>query len=153
MLFLLLCPMAEKTRKAGLLLRLLAKSIDLGVFLVMAKLVPQAGVLMGSVYMLISDGLFDGRSVGKKLVELYVVDAEGRPCTIRQSVLRNSLIAGACALTLVPVAGWLLALAVFAFEGLLLFGNAEGKRLGDDFAGTQVVEGRTGVATLEERDI
>jgi len=142
--------MAEKTRKAGLLLRLLAKSIDLVFFLVMAKLVPQAGVLIGSAYILISDGLFDGHSIGKKLVQLHVLDADGHPCTIRQSVLRNSLIAGACALTLVPVAGWLLALAVFGFEGLLIFGNAEGKRLGDDFAGTHVVEGRTGVAAPEE---
>jgi uncharacterized RDD family membrane protein YckC len=144
--------MEEKTRKAGLLLRVLAKSIDLAIFIGLTKLIPQAGVLIGIAYILISDGLFDGRSIGKKMVQLSVLDVGGGACTIRQSVLRNSLIAGACVLFLMPLVGWLLACIVLAFEWLMALGNAEGKRLGDDFAGTQVVEDQTRAETLDKRD-
>lgn len=145
--------MAEQIRKAELLVRLLAKAIDLIVVLAAAKLLPQAGVLAGLVYVLVSDGLFDGRSIGKKMLHLRVQSKVGAGCSIRDSVLRNAPIAVACMLFQVPLLGWVLAAVVFGIELLLMIGNAEGKRLGDSFAGTWVVAGRAGCVAPEKSDI
>ncbi|MEJ2314421.1 MAG: hypothetical protein P8Y85_06530, partial [Nitrospirota bacterium] len=82
-----------ENRRAGLLLRVVAKSIDFIIILAAAEALPRAGWLGGLVYLLISDGLLDGRSVGKKLTGLKVEAAGGRACTIRDSILRNSTLA------------------------------------------------------------
>lgn len=58
------------------------------------------------VYLLIRDRVLLGRSIGKKAMGLVVVHKESlAPCTLRQSIIRNSLYATACpALLLVGVA-------------------------------------------------
>jgi uncharacterized RDD family membrane protein YckC len=145
--------MAEEIRKAGLLLRVLAKSIDLILVLAVVQLIPQAGVAAGLLYVLVSDGLFDGRSAGKKIVHLRVFGAAGRGCTIRESVLRNAPLAAAGAVYLLPIFGWLFAAVILGIEMLLMFGNAEGKRLGDDLAGTWVVQLCAGCTVPEKSDI
>ncbi|HSW64810.1 MAG TPA: RDD family protein [Dissulfurispiraceae bacterium] len=89
----------------------------------------------------------DGRSAGKKVLELRVIGIEsGQACGFRKSVVRNIPVACACGLYLIPIFGWLLALAVCGFEFLLMLGNSSGWRLGDDFAGTIVIENRVGSA-------
>jgi hypothetical protein len=41
-------------------------------------------------YTLMADGMFNGQSIGKKLMRLYVVDSKNNePCTYTKSVLRN----------------------------------------------------------------
>lgn len=135
--------MPEGNRKAGLLLRVLGKALDLLIFLIALKTIPQAGAFVGLIYIFISDGLFDGRSAGKKILQLRVIGNEsGHACGFRESVLRNLPIACACGLYLVPMIGWLLALAVCGMEFLLMFGNRNGRRLGDELAGTLVIEDR-----------
>lgn len=134
--------MPEDGSKASLLLRIIAKSLDFIIIAIVVKTIPQVGYIAGISYLLISDGLFDGRSLGKKVIKLRVVSvsAEGSG-TFRDSILRNIPLAIAILLLTIPIIGWLLSAAIFVLEFLLMLGNQEGKRLGDDMAGTKVIEG------------
>ena len=127
-------------KRAGLLLRVVSKSIDFIMILAAAEALPKAGWLAGLIYLLISDGLFAGRSIGKKLTGLRVETAGGTACTIKDSILRNSTLGIGLILWKVPVVGWLLLAAVVALEFVILIGSNEGTRLGDEIAKTSVVE-------------
>ena len=127
-------------RSASLLLRTVSKSIDFIFIFAAAEALPQAGWLAGLGYLLISDGLFEGRSIGKRLTGLSVATASGAPCSIKDSMLRNSTLAVGLLLWKVPYLGWLFFLAVVAFEFIVLLGSKEGMRLGDEIARTSVVE-------------
>jgi len=127
-------------KRASLLLRVVSKSIDFILILSAAEALPKAGWLAGLIYLLISDGLFKGRSIGKKLTGLRVETATGAACTIKDSILRNSTLGAGLILWKVPVVGWLLLAAVVALEFVILIGSNEGSRLGDEIAKTSVVE-------------
>ncbi|MFO0754607.1 MAG: RDD family protein [Thermodesulfovibrionales bacterium] len=104
--------------------------------------VPQVGYFAGVVYLLISDGLFDGRSVGKRIIRLKVISVPGENSgTFRDSMIRNSTLAVPLLLYQIPLFGWIFVAAALALEFLLLLGNEEGMRLGDDLAQTKVIEG------------
>jgi uncharacterized RDD family membrane protein YckC len=139
---LIVLKMPEDGSKASLLLRIIAKSLDFIIIAIVVKTIPQVGYIAGISYLLISDGLFDGRSLGKKVIKLRVVSvsAEGSG-TFRDSILRNIPLAIAILLLTIPIIGWLVSAAIFVLEFLLMLGNQEGKRLGDDMAGTKVIEG------------
>ncbi|MBD3388104.1 MAG: hypothetical protein GF416_03570 [Candidatus Altiarchaeales archaeon] len=85
-------------------------------------------VLGGSIaflgYALARDGIMGGRSVGKKALGLRVVKCDGSRCDLVSSGLRNISF-------IIPVVG--------VVELLLPVVDAEGLRLGDKIAGTQVV--------------
>jgi uncharacterized RDD family membrane protein YckC len=133
--------MSDEQRRAGLLLRVAAKTIDFIVIAAVAEVIPRAGFFAGLVYLLLSDGFFDGRSIGKKLIKLRVVSvATQEPCTFRESVLRNSTLAAGYILWVVPFIGWILSLCVAAIEFILILGSKEGMRLGDEIAKTVVTE-------------
>lgn len=137
-------------RKASLLLRVIAKAIDFIVIAIAVKLIPQVGYLSGLLYLVISDGLFDGRSLGKKVLRLRVVSVEtGKPGSFKDSVIRNATIAAALMLFKIPLFGWLLLVAVLVLEFLLMLGNEDGLRLGDDLANTMVVE--DGISLVKEK--
>ena len=139
---LIILTMPEDSVKASLLLRVLAKTLDFIIIAALAKTLPQVGYLAGLIYLLISDGLFDGRSLGKKILRLKVISlSTGSSGNFRDSVLRNITIAAAILLYKIPLAGWLFAVAVLVLELLLMLGNKDGMRLGDDIAITKVVEG------------
>jgi DNA-binding transcriptional regulator of glucitol operon len=36
--------------------------------------------------------------------------------------------------------GWLVSIAIIAFEAVLILGNEQGRRFGDEVAGTQVLD-------------
>lgn len=127
-------------RSAGLLLRVVSKCIDLILVVVAVEALPKAGWLAGFGYILISDGLFEGRSIGKRLTGLRVLGNSGNPCSIKESILRNSTLAVGMVLWKVPFLGWLLLMAVLALEFVILLGSKEGMRLGDEIAKTSVVE-------------
>jgi uncharacterized RDD family membrane protein YckC len=134
--------MSEGLQKAPLFIRGMAKAIDLIAVAVAAAAVPPAGIFAGAAYILISDGLFDGRSIGKKIMKLKVVsDSTGKECDFKGSMIRNAVFAGVLLLFTIPFVGWIFAGLVIIFEFLLILGNAEGMRIGDDFAGTMVIEG------------
>ena len=74
-------------------------------------------------YYLLADGLSNGQSLGKRLLDISVIDDDtGRPCDYAKSFLRNAT----------QVVG--------IFDWLWIFG-AKRKRLGDMLARTSVVTG------------
>lgn len=125
-----------------MLLRVIAKVVDFIVIAASITTVPQVGYLAGLVYLLISDGLWDGRSLGKKIMKLRVISLQtGNSAAFRDSIVRNAPFVIALLLYKIPFLGWILAAAVLTLEFLLMIGNKEGMRLGDDLANTKVVEG------------
>lgn len=147
---------AEGFTQAGVLNRIIAKSVDLIVIIALYEIIPAIGYFAGVIYLLIADGLFDGRSLGKRLVGLKVVmpgDSEpALPCDFKYSTYRNiPFIIGYILfgiLKVIPVIGWLISfviiLVIIIFELLVMIGNEKGMRLGDEIAGTLVIEERQG---------
>jgi uncharacterized RDD family membrane protein YckC len=133
--------MSEEPRSAALLLRTAAKVLDFILIAAINEVIPRAGFYAGFAYLLLSDGLFDGRSIGKRLIKLKVVSSESlQPCTFRDSILRNSTFGLGYLLWLVPWVGWICLFVISAIEFLLVLGSKEGRRLGDELAKTTVIE-------------
>jgi uncharacterized RDD family membrane protein YckC len=132
--------MTDGARMASLLLRVVSKCIDFILILAAAEALPKAGWLAGLGYLLISDGLFEGRSIGKRLTGLRVVSGSGKPCSIKDSILRNSTLGLGVLLWKIPFVGWIFLLAVIVLEFIILLGSKEGMRLGDEIAKTSVIE-------------
>ncbi len=80
------------------------------------------GVMLFVSYLLLADGLFNGRSIGKIITKTrVVVEVTGKPCGFFRSFVRN------------------VALSVLGiFDWIFILGN-DRKRLGDMLAGTIVV--------------
>lgn len=131
---------SNMVKGASLLLRAVSKGIDFIMIIAAAEALPKAGWFAGFGYLLISDGLMEGRSLAKRLTGLRVLSESGAPCSIRDSVLRNSTLAVGLALWKVPFIGWLLLAAVIAIEYIILLGSKNSMRLGDEIARTSVVE-------------
>lgn len=133
--------MSEEQRRPGLLLRTAAKTIDLILIAAVIEIIPRAGYFAGLVYLLLGDGFFEGRSLGKRLINLKVVSSEsGSACTFRDSVLRNSTFAAGYLLSVIPWIGWIFFAVAAALELILVIGSEDGRRLGDEFADTVVLE-------------
>lgn len=126
--------------KASVLNRIVAKIVDLIVAAAFSKLLPPVGFFAGLTYLLIADGFFDGRSLGKKLIKLRTVKAGGELCTYKDSILRNLTITIGYILFFIPYVGWLLTLIIYSVEGLIIIGNEKGLRIGDELAKTCVIE-------------
>jgi uncharacterized RDD family membrane protein YckC/uncharacterized membrane protein SpoIIM required for sporulation len=96
-------------------------------------------VLSGIVlYDVVGDLVFDGRTPGKRLVRLRVVDRRGRPPDLATSLLRNLLRL----VDMIPV-GYGVGLVVLFFSGT--------RRIGDFVAGTVVISERArGPRLLEQ---
>ncbi|MBI4825354.1 MAG: hypothetical protein HY807_02890 [Nitrospirae bacterium] len=142
----------EEPRKAGQLDRVIAKTIDFIIVGALLEIIPVAGYFAGLVYLLISDGVNEGRSLGKWLIGLRVV-LRGYPsvhCSLKESILRNFFFGVAYlifgVLRVIPLIGWILSIAVFGvvvfFEWLIMFGSVDGGRFGDEIAKTMVIEGK-----------
>lgn len=96
----------------------------LGTLIYVLLLIVSVLVMLG--YSLLKDGLFGGRSPGKKLMGLKVVNVrKNTACSFKDSLLRNLTF-------MVPVLN--------IIECLMPFVDAEGLRFGDKLAGTQVVD-------------
>jgi hypothetical protein len=133
--------MSEEQRRAGLLLRTAAKAIDFILIASVVEIIPRAGFFAGLAYLLLGDGFFDGRSIGKKLIRIRVVSSgTNTPCTFKESILRNSTFAAGYILWIVPWIGWILFLVVAIIEFVLVLGSEDGMRLGDEIAKTTVLE-------------
>jgi len=133
-----------------LLERFIAKFIDVlivGAFFAFPSFV---GVLAGALYILISDGLYDGRSVGKRIIGLRVVvlGNGATPCDLRRSIVRNAEFG--ILILLYVIIGWvpyigklvvgLSAIVLAVVEtGVIITDAAGGARLGDRVAETMVV--------------
>jgi uncharacterized RDD family membrane protein YckC len=133
--------MSEEQKRAGLLLRTAAKVVDFILIAAVIEILPRAGFYAGLTYLLLGDGFFDGRSIGKKLLKLKVISAEtGGPCSFKESILRNSTFGAGYALWIVPFIGWVFIVIVSVVEFILVLGSKEGMRLGDEIAKTVVIE-------------
>lgn len=137
--------MSEELTRAGLLLRTAAKILDFILIAAVIEIIPRAGYFAGLAYLLLGDGLFDGRSIGKKLIRLRVVSAENSsPCTFKDSILRNSTFAAGYLLLIVPwigwILGWIVLSLIIATEFIVLLGSKDNLRIGDEIAKTSVIE-------------
>lgn len=128
-------------QKADLTTRAIAGFVDLLIIIGLSRLPDVLGFLSASGYILIRDGLFEGRSAGKKLIGLSVsFDEELRAAGYRESIVRNAPLAAAYVLFLIPYAGWILGPAVLVIEWLVAMGDDRGMRIGDMLAKTWVVQ-------------
>jgi len=127
--------------KAQVLNRGIAKLIDLFIVAAAGQIIVPVGFLAGLAYILIADGFAGGRSIGKRLIGLQTVLPDQREAAgFRESIIRNLPFAVAQFAYAVPYVGWLVAVAIVVFEAVLILGNEKGRRLGDEFAGTQVLD-------------
>ena len=127
--------------KADTLNRVIAKFVDAILVIAAWKLLSPAGWLAGLAYILISDGFAGGRSIGKRVAGLYTVNLQTQNVIgFKESIVRNLPLASAYLVFSVPYIGWIVASAIAAFEALLMIGNEEGLRLGDELAHTQVLQ-------------
>ncbi|MDX1546388.1 MAG: RDD family protein [Rhodothermales bacterium] len=143
----LAAPPASTAGKADLGKRLVAAIID-GVIVGVLGVVPVIGGLVGAAYMLVRDGMeldfMDRRSIGKKVMKLRPVRLDGQAMDLSASARRNLPFAIGPAIMIIPILGWVLgpivALVIGLIEVVLVLTDAEGRRLGDKWADTKVVE-------------
>lgn len=114
------------------------------------------------LYLLCRDFLFEGRGVGKNLMGIQVVDiATGTPCSLVQSVQRNVILLAPyivlqavsivlrfipiswlnqAVMNLINVVGMFYVGIVIPLEGYRAYSRIDGQRIGDEIAGTTLVE-------------
>ena len=127
--------------KAQVLNRFIAKLIDLFIVAGAAGVIDPVGFLAGLTYILVGDGFAGGRSIGKRLIGLQTILPDTRePAGFRESIIRNVPFAVAQLAFAVPYVGWVVSVVIVAFEAVLIIGNEQGRRLGDELAGTQVLD-------------
>jgi hypothetical protein len=127
--------------KAQMLNRGIARLIDLFIVAAAGQMLVPVGFLGGLAYILIADGFSGGRSIGKRLIGLQtVLPGQREAAGFRESIIRNLPFAVAQVAFAVPYVGWLISIAIIAFEAVLIVGNEQGRRFGDEVAGTQVLD-------------
>lgn len=132
---------AEIYPKAQVLNRGIAKLIDLFIVAAAGQVIVPVGFLAGLAYILIADGFSGGRSIGKRLIGLQtVLPGQREAAGFRESIIRNLPFAVAQVAFAIPYVGWLISIAIIAFEAVLIVGNEQGRRFGDEVAGTQVLD-------------
>lgn len=134
----------KKTFKEHKTTRVLAKSIDLLVIILLVKIFHRFGYFLAFLYLCISDTLFEGQSIGKKLLSLKVVSLiTGEKCSIKQSILRNLPFSIPLFFAIIPFWGWFFALILSVpltlLELYLVIKLDSSHRLGDVIADTTVV--------------
>ncbi len=96
--------------------------------------------LIGVVYLLLADGV-GGGSIGKRLIGLKIMTMDHHgPISFRASIIRNAPFVVAFLFYNLPLIGWLVTLAIVAFESFLMIGNPRGIRAGDELAKTFVLD-------------
>ncbi len=130
--------------KVARLSRLIAKGIDLFIALILSVFFYPVGIILALFYVGIADSLQNGQSVGKKFMGFAVISLEdGKPCTLKQSVIRNLPFLVPLFFAIVPIWGWifafLLGIPLLILEIYLLHKLDSGHRLGDVMADTSVM--------------
>jgi uncharacterized RDD family membrane protein YckC len=147
----------DKAIRVAKLSRLIAKAVDIFIVVCFSVLFFPLGIVLGIIYMSISDGLANGQSVGKKFMGFSVKSLEdGSPCSIKQSVVRNlPFTLPLLVAVLLPLIGWILgailAVVLIGFELYLLYNLDSGHRLGDVMADTSVMANDDNFAGVKNR--
>lgn len=124
--------------------RLIAKLIDIGLVTIGAVFYYPMGLILGTIYLCISDSLYDGQSIGKRFMGFGVVSLiDGTPCSVWQSFIRNLPFTVPLFFLVFPLWGWIFS-AIFALplaimELYFLFHMHSQHRLGDIMADTTVI--------------
>lgn len=116
------------------------------------------GLLLGAAYLLLRDGLpyadWGPRSLGKRWLGIRPYRLDGEPLTWAVSARRNATVAGAAGVwaLLYLIGGYrglpfgevllVLGLLLVAVEAVLVAVDPVGRRLGDRWARTRVIEAR-----------
>lgn len=134
--------------RCSFLLRGMARLADIGVAYALAIAAGRAGLVVALLYLLLADGIFHGQSVGKRIFGVKAVFLPMRTdARFRDSTLRNAPLALVVLLRMMPEPLGLRA----GLAGLLVIGAVEawkavrdplGRRFGDVWAQTQVVDGK-----------
>lgn len=149
-------PNYDTSTKADLVKRFVALLID-GVIGMILGLIPFIGALLGGAYILVRDGMefdfMDQRSIGKKVMKLRPIKLDGSPMDLNTSIMRNlPLCIGSIGSAITAIVGSLsialmlaglfsiIALVVVLVEVVLVLTDDQGRRFGDKYAGTMVVE-------------
>ena len=136
-------------KRADSIHRVIAKVIDFVIVGVLYSFpgLTSIGILASLTYLLISDGLFHGQSVGKRLVGIKVIvereDGGLLDCRFHESLVRNIPFALTVVLGSFLVLWFLflpLAIIIVAGEAYFAYADEKGLRIGDVFAGTMVVD-------------
>ena len=110
---------------------------------------PILGFIVAGGYMMIRDGLplefMNGRSLGKKLMKLRPTRLDGNPMDLEASIKRNWMfgVSYFSYVSLIGVIGNLIGFVagvVILYECYKVLTDKEGRRWGDELAGTQVIE-------------
>tara|TARA_B100000287_G_scaffold150987_1_gene142838 strand:+ start:681 stop:1175 length:495 start_codon:yes stop_codon:yes gene_type:complete len=131
-------------QKVARLTRLVAKAIDLFIVLIVSIPFYPGGVLLGVIYISVCDALRGGQSVGKKFIGFSVISLDdGRPCSYKQSFIRNLPLSVPFIFSIFPFWGWIFSVLIspplILLEVYLLFKLDSAHRLGDVMADTSVV--------------
>ena len=108
--------------------RLSAWLIDLVIGVGLSALFHLLGWAAAAIYWLFRDGLFDGQSIGKRVMGLKVALPNGQRCTFKASLIRNVL-------WVIPGVNLLMGLTGVSY----LFRDSRGRHWGDRLADTRVV--------------
>lgn len=129
--------------KVKVVTRVVAALID-GLISYFIGFIPAIGAIIGAVYMLFKDGLFEGQSVGKKVMNIQVITERGIKADFGTSAKRNVIFALPIVIMIIPVIGWILApiisLIILVIEFMKVLNEPKGRRIGDTWAGTQVID-------------
>jgi len=137
----------EAYPKADLLNRFIAKFVDFLVVALLYEMPLKISFVIGLVYLFIADGFVRG-SIGKWLIGLQIMTMENQgQVTFREAIIRNIPLGLAYLAYTIPFVGWLIAVGIVGFESLLMIGNPNGRRLGDEMAKTFVLDMK-GVRTI-----
>ena len=138
----------KKLLKAGLRralwTRFIAKAIDFALVGIGVVFYYPMGLILGIIYLSISDSLYEGQSIGKRMMGFMVVSLiDGTPCSTKQSFIRNLPLVVPLSFLIYPGWGWFiaafLALPFTIVEIFLLFKEQTPHRLGDILADTTVI--------------
>jgi uncharacterized RDD family membrane protein YckC len=132
---------AQELQTAAPIRRGVAKVIDVGVFSVLSFFVlREYAFLLAGVLVLFCD-FTPGGSIGKRLVGLALVSADGSPASFSAKFLRNVPFLVASLFSLVSLWGGIVGtIIVWGIEGALAFLHPDGLRLGDRLAKTRIIE-------------
>lgn len=124
--------------------RLIAKAIDLFIVLALSMLLYPVGIILACVYISIADSLNQGQSFGKRFMGFSVISlVDGKPCSRKQSFIRNLPIFIPLVFMIIPFWGWIfagvLSLPIFLLELYFMFKLDSAHRLGDVMADTTVI--------------